>query len=91
MRCKHSRVALLSIVAGVLLLAGCASLPPLTGRVDTHAATDTGNTRLGQSVAAIIAANPGKTGVHALPIPLDAFAARVHSRTRTVPWTLVSM
>jgi phosphatidylserine/phosphatidylglycerophosphate/cardiolipin synthase-like enzyme len=69
-----ARVALLLTAA--LLLAACATLPPLAGRVETTAATDTGQTRLGQAVAPIADDNPGKTGIHTLPIPLDAFAAR---------------
>jgi putative cardiolipin synthase len=72
----YSRVALLSILTAVLFLAGCATLPPPAGRVETTAATDTGRTRLGQAVAPGVDANPGKTGIHVLAIPLDAFAAR---------------
>jgi putative cardiolipin synthase len=59
------------------LIAGCASLPSLEGRTATSAFADTGGTRLGLAVAPGIAANPGKTGIHALPDPRDAFAARV--------------
>jgi putative cardiolipin synthase len=69
-------VARALLLAAALLLAGCATLPPLAGRVETAAPTDTGTTRLGQAVAPGVDANPGKTGIHALPIPLDAFAAR---------------
>src|SRR4029450_2794910 len=69
-----ARVAL--FLTAALLLAGCATLPPLAARVETTAATDTGQTRLGQAVAPLADANPGKTGIHALSIPLDAFAAR---------------
>ena len=59
------------------LITGCASLPPLEGRTPTTAFADTAGTRLGQAVAAQIAANPGKTGVHPFPDPRDAFATRV--------------
>src|SRR4029453_10484877 len=69
-----ARVAL--FLTAALLLAGRATLPPLAARVETTAATDTGQTRLGQAIAPLAAANPGKTGIHALSIPLDAFAAR---------------
>ena len=41
------------------------------------ALTDTAGTRLGRAIAPGVAANPGKTGIHALPDPRDAFAARV--------------
>ena len=56
---------------------GCATLPPPKDRVETTALTDTAGTRLGRAIAPGVAANPGKTGIHALPDPRDAFAARV--------------
>jgi cardiolipin synthase C len=66
------------IVAAVaLLITGCASLPPPEGRVATSAVTDTDATRLGRGVASRVTANPGKTGIHPLPEPRGAFAARV--------------
>ncbi len=61
----------------VTLLAGCASLPSLDGRTRTTAFADTAGTRLGRAVAANVAANPDKTGIHPLPDPHEAFAARV--------------
>ena len=67
----------LVLVALVLLLAGCASLPPLEPRTSTSALLDTSQTQLGRALATNIAANPGSTGVHAVPDPRDAFAARV--------------
>ena len=33
-------------VTAMLLMSACASLPPQTGRVETHALTDTASTRL---------------------------------------------
>jgi len=59
------------------LLAGCTSLPPLEGRSETKALTDTSATRLGRAVASDVAAHPGKAGIHAMPVATDAFAARV--------------
>ena len=59
------------------LLTGCASLPAPQGRTETTALTDTADTRLGRAVTPGVTANPGKTGIHALPNPQDAFAARV--------------
>ncbi|HEY3180004.1 MAG TPA: phospholipase D family protein [Casimicrobiaceae bacterium] len=59
------------------MITGCASLPSLEGRTATYALADTAGTRLGSAVAPSVAANPGKTGIHALPDPHDAFAARV--------------
>lgn len=57
-------------------LAGCASLPPLPARSDTTAAVDTDATTLARALAPAIAAHPGLSGVHALPLGSDAFAAR---------------
>jgi putative cardiolipin synthase len=71
------RIFAWAVVAVASLVTGCASLPPLAGRTETFALTDTAGTRLGRAVAPAVAANPGKTGVHALPDPRDAFAARV--------------
>jgi putative cardiolipin synthase len=72
------RNAELGIVFAVLaMVSGCASLPSLEGRKGTVAMTDTGATRLGRAVAPDVTAHPGKSGVHALPVPTDAFAARV--------------
>jgi len=72
-----SRIASLVAVAFASLITGCASLPSLEGRIATSAHVDTAGTRLGRAVAPSVAANPGKAGIHALPVPLDAFAARV--------------
>ena len=63
-------------VALAMLAAGCASLPSLEGRGETHAFTDTAATRLGRAVELAAAGHPGKSGIHALPSPSDAFAAR---------------
>jgi putative cardiolipin synthase len=76
------RVPLLSRAVAVVgvaisLLTGCASLPSLEGRTPTFALADTQATRLGRAVAARTAAHPGQTGVHALPLGSDAFAARM--------------
>ena len=65
------------LVAFAVLVTGCATLPPPKDRVETTALTDTAGTRLGRAVAPGVAANPGKTGIHSLPDPRDAFAARV--------------
>jgi len=63
-------------VALAALLAGCAGLPSPEGRSESHAFADTADTRLGRSLAASEAAHPGETGIHPLPVPYDAFAAR---------------
>src|SRR5262249_52875362 len=49
----------------------------LEGRKETIALTDTAATRLGRAVAQDVAAHPGKSGIYAMAIPTDAFAARV--------------
>jgi len=72
-----SRILALVIAALAVLTTGCASLPSLEGRTVTTALDDTSGTRLGRAVADDVAGNPDKTGVHPLPDPLDAFAARV--------------
>jgi putative cardiolipin synthase len=71
----------MSLLAGVSvltsLLAGCAtSLPSLEGRRASTALADTTGTRLGRALSDEVAAHPGKTAVHPLGKPRDAFAAR---------------
>ena len=46
-------------------------------RKPSTARADSGDTRLGRAIADRAAANPGKTGIYALPDGRDAFAARV--------------
>ena len=62
---------------GLGTAAGCKSLPSLDGRTSSSALSDSGSTRLGMALAPHIAAHPGKSGIHALPDALNAFAARV--------------
>jgi putative cardiolipin synthase len=71
-----NRLWTLVVLVLATLLAGCASLPPLEDRTPSRAYTDTASTRIGRSVAASVAAHPGLTGIHPLPEPRDAFAAR---------------
>jgi putative cardiolipin synthase len=72
-----SRIFSVVIAAFAVLASGCASLPSLESRTTTTAFVDTAATLLGRAVAADVTANPGKTGIHALPDPHDAFAARL--------------
>ncbi len=60
----------------VALAAGCASLPAPETRIPSAAIEDTSQTRLALSIAPLAAAHPGKTGIHPLFDPRDAFAAR---------------
>jgi putative cardiolipin synthase len=71
------RILVFAFTALAALISGCATLPSLEGRTATNALDDTAGTRLGRAVAADVAANPGKTGVHPLPEGHAAFAARV--------------
>jgi cardiolipin synthase C len=72
------RPVLRTLACGALwVLGGCAGLPQNVERQPSSALTDTGNTRLARSLAASVAANPGKTGVYAMPSGREAFAARV--------------
>ena len=66
-----------AVAALAALITGCASLPPLDGRPTTSALADTAGTRLGRAVETVAAEHPGKTGIHPLPEPHDAFATRV--------------
>jgi len=66
-----------AILVAMTLLSACAGLPPLEGRAPSVALADTADTRLGRLLAAPVAAHPGKTGIYALGVPGDAFAARV--------------
>ena len=65
------------ILAAALLLSGCAALPPLEGRTSSTALAATNDTRLGQAIGPLAENHPGRTGIHALPNPNDAFAARM--------------
>jgi putative cardiolipin synthase len=71
------RILVFALTALAALISGCASLPSLEGRAATTALADTAGTRLGRAVAADVAANPGKTGIHPLSEGPAAFAARV--------------
>jgi len=80
---------LLRALACVTLVAitGCASLPAHVERQPSRAYTDTGSTRLARSLAPMVAANPGKTAVYAMPSGREAFAARValaHAAERSI-------
>jgi putative cardiolipin synthase len=74
---KKRRILGWAVFTLASLLTGCASLPAPQGRTETTALTDTSDTRLGRAVRPGVTANPGKTGIHAVPNPQDAFAARV--------------
>lgn len=68
--------ALVVVLAGGGALEGCTSLPALGNRTVTSAAVDTGNTRLGRSLAGVADEHPGKAGLISVPAGRAAFAAR---------------
>jgi len=65
-----------ALIPAVLLLGGCATLPPNVGQTVTHAFRDTGDTLLGQAVRARVESHPGKSGLYFLDNGLDAYVAR---------------
>ena len=65
-----------AVLVCLLGIGGCASLPPLEGRVASTAITDTSATRLGKAVEKY-GGRPGESGQIPLPDPRKAFAARV--------------
>ena len=71
-------LSLLLAGAAVALVSGCA-LPPMPERTESHAldAAEAVQTRLGRSVAPQLLAHPQRSGLHTLPDPLEAFAARM--------------
>ena len=71
------RLLAFALAVTVAALSGCATLPPPQGRMVTTALADTAETRLGRAIAPRVAAQPGKTGIHPMANPRDAFAARV--------------
>src|SRR6185436_19651173 len=76
--CSRMLPSLRALASGLLLaVSGCAILPANVERTESRALTDTIGSRLGQAIASVAAAHPGKTGIHPLPNPRDSFAARV--------------
>src|SRR5699024_8747920 len=62
------------------IVAGACTLPSLDNRVvsSTLSESESNETSLGRAISPRAEAHPEKSGVHPLPHPLDAFAARVH-------------
>lgn len=56
---------------------GCSALPPLGQRSASVALEGTETTPLGQAIAPLAAAHPGRSGIYPLADGRDAFAARV--------------
>lgn len=69
------RVVLASTLA--LLFTACASLPADVPRTESKALSNTSDTRLGQGVGELTRAHPSQSGIRALPVANEAFAARI--------------
>jgi putative cardiolipin synthase len=67
----------LRVVAAVILLGACASLPKDPARTPSQAMTGTGDTRLGRALASVAAAHPGFSGAYPLASGVDAFTSRL--------------
>lgn len=67
-----------SIFLWATLLAGCSTAPSLENRTPSQALAtgESAATRLGKANARLSSAHPGKTGIHTLPNPHEAFAVR---------------
>ena len=70
-------LCILLLGVGLFTIAKLTPLPSLEGRSISTALFNTGDTRLGQSIAPIAAAHPGLSGIHPLANSQDAFAARM--------------
>ena len=64
------------LLALLLLLSGCASLPENVNRSVSLALQDTDDTAIAHYLAAELASHPGQSGFHLLDDGLDAFVAR---------------
>jgi len=74
---RGSPVALAPLVLGLgLALAGCASLPEAYPRQESHALSDTADTRLARALAPQLARHGARSGAYPLESGLDAFVAR---------------
>src|SRR5690606_3085443 len=65
------------IVLGLVGIRWMNPLPPLDGRKESAAYSDTADTRLGRAIEPPVDAHPGESGVVPLASGRDAFAARV--------------
>jgi len=65
------------LVAALLLVSGCASLPTDIERSESRALRDTQTTRLGQAGQARLKAHPGENGFRPLRSGVDALLARI--------------
>ncbi|MCA1248810.1 phospholipase D family protein [Massilia sp. MS-15] len=73
---RRGAAALVIVIVAVAAY-GCSALPPLGQRTASFALDGTHTTLLGQAIAPLAAAHPGRSGIHPLIDGRDAFAARV--------------
>ncbi|MGK5079018.1 phospholipase D family protein [Janthinobacterium sp. HLX7-2] len=73
--CRRIAMALRPLLLSALL-AGCAALPSLEGRIASTVITETKHTQLGEALAPLAAQHPGVSGIYPLADGRDAFAAR---------------
>ncbi|HYJ98485.1 MAG TPA: phospholipase D-like domain-containing protein, partial [Burkholderiaceae bacterium] len=66
------------MLAAVLWISGCTSLPVHYERIESHALQDTSETRLGRAGRAALQAHAGQNAFRPLPDGLDALLARIH-------------
>jgi putative cardiolipin synthase len=71
-----SIATLLALLMALSLVSACATLPENTGRKETFAYPDTGDTLIGREVSMGETAHPGESGFHLLASGMDAFVAR---------------
>ncbi len=74
---KGLALCAVALVLTRAMIAELAPLPTLENRTRSRAIADTDDTPLGQAIAPAAKAHPGLSGIHPLPGPLEAFAARV--------------
>ncbi|SHI25401.1 phospholipase D family protein [Pollutimonas bauzanensis] len=74
----HAALCMLLICLGAVAISGCAALPSLADRTASQALTDDESkaTTLGKAISRMAGAHPGKSGVHSLADPQEAFAVR---------------
>jgi putative cardiolipin synthase len=73
---KRIAIFFLFVCATIFAIGRSSPLPSLAGRNPSAALLDTNDTRLGQSLAPLVAAHPGVSGIYPLLDSHDAFGAR---------------
>lgn len=65
------------VILFLAFLSGCASLPPQTGRIETHAIAPSEDTRLGATFTPQEQKHPDQTAFYLLPDGVDALLSRI--------------